>query len=437
MKKYCIVLFVLLSVLSCKKSPQGLSDSILPKGETLRFEASLADTKVHFANEPTPGDPFPASSSFEWDEGDAVAIYSIKTFADYEAWILNGHFERVVDPETGEVRVNVVDTYTRRDEFASYFIGSEICPVQVVDGSSALAKFSSSQQKTAWIDTTDPNDQLYLFVSYYPAPTDGQIIPFKFFSFEGDSNLPFFQPYIPVEIPAKQDGVNYQKYQIMLDSGIATEDVNVWTKEQIMTDNATVSFNHYVPYTSILNFRLKLAENEADASIDKIEISIFSKRTSVGDYEDTDDTPKLAGKVLALISSAEQGYGGRLWYHPLYPGPVGNEKDAIDLDSEDIDATNTLTIKFTSPLSLTDDEFSDYVKAVVLPSYNEAAHNYGAPQVLFKAYDASGNLLYMSAKYTNSTDGFEQGKRYNFDVVLYPNADFEAGNAGSYSEIIM
>ena len=43
----------------------------------------------------------------------------------------------------------------------------------------------------------------------------------------------------------------------------------------------------------------------------------------------------------------------------------------------------------------------------------------------------------MSAKYTNSTDGFEQGKRYNFDVVLYPNADFEAGNAGSYSEIIM
>ena len=433
MKKYWIVLFVLLSVLSCKKSPQGLSDSILPKGETLRFEASLFDTKVHFADEPTPGNPFPTSSSFVWDEGDAVAIYSIKAFADYETWLFNGHME--LDGE-GHL-VSISDIYTRSEEFATYFIGSEICPVQVNAATPALAQFSSSLQKTAWINTTDPDDQLYLFVSYYPAPADGQIIPFKFFSFEGDNDLPFFQPYIPVEIPAEQDGVNYQKYQIMLDSGVATEDVNVWTKEQIMTDNATVSFNHYVPYTSLLNFRLKLAENESPASIDKIEISVFSRRTSLGDYEDTDDTPKLAGKVLALIVPASQGYGSRLWYHPQYPGPVGNERDARDLDSSDIDATNTLTIQFASPLGLTDQGFSDYVKAVVLPSYNDAAHNYGAPQVLFKAYDALGNLLYMSAKYTNSTDGFEQGKRYNFDVVLYPSADFEAGNAGSYDEITL
>ena len=414
--------------MSCKREPQSPNNLLLPQGEALRFEASFSGTKVHFTDQTGSDGQF---SAFEWDTNDAVSIYSMKVFEDY-TFMLNGRLEEGNPPV-------VTDLYSRDEEFAGYFVGSEICPVQVNTSNAAQASFTSSLPKTSWIDANDEDDQMYLFLSYYPAPTNGQIIPIKFFSFEGDNNFPFFHLYIPVEIPAEQDGVNYQKYQIMLDSGLATSEPNVKLKSQIMTDGATVSFNNYVPYTSILNFRLKLAPNETPVDIKKIEISIFAKETSDGDYVDTDNTPKLAGKVLALLlpDDTGQGYNSRLWYHSLYPGPVGNERDAIDLEGSDIDATNTLTLNFSSSLPLTDQDFSNYIKAVVLPSYNSAANNFGAPEVLFKAYDGDGNLRYASKKYTNSADGFEQGKRYNFDVVLYPNADFEAGNAGSYNEIIM
>ena len=90
---------------------------------------------------------------------------------------------------------------------------------------------------------------------------------------------------------------------------------------------------------------------------------------------------------------------------------AGNKWDGLK------DASPVVTIKFDTPVDVSNTQTEQKYYAVVIPSRctNPVA---GMPHIVFDAYNAAGDKILTKTITTSSSEGIGEGKKYSFDLTL-------------------
>ena len=404
MKKIIFTLIVLLPLFAgCKKG--HFADSATVSGDRMTFSADLSLARSHFGDASSP--------QLYWDLTDKIAVYS-KPACD--VWFSAGHF-------LGSI--------------------SEAVAVNEITGSGVTARFESERAKLTWFPAPGPFDpeedikeedlpfieelynmwhDYYVFYAYYPCAGEPGAVTAIEIENPGHPDDPYRYQYIPLSVPATQDGVSYSDYQILHDPGEPETDGDpsdyLIDKTDVILNNASVSFSNFKPVTAMLRFTLQLPAGSEAKTLTDLTISI----------EGDADNNSIAGNAMLM-----------LWQYGAKDSlPICMEKsNNIPYLWAAAPGTNAITISGSREITTTP---SSYLYAVMIPLAieNDAAQlKISAKDSEDKEYSAKRVLpLCYEGEHDDDPDfyGFREGHRYNAAITLYASSDPRAENAGYYIE---
>ena len=319
---------VLLAFVSCAREVLVEDVFEIPEGERMVFSADLGDAvKSTFADD---------GVTLVWEPSDRVFVMS------------------------GKVQGESV-------------VSEPSLSISIDSQNPAKASILSTKKRSYWVggDEGENNDNdVYSFIALYPASAAGAT-PF----IDGSTH----KPWVPVNVPAIQDGVHFGKTQICADLLGGN-----YTRGAILGGETTVQFNHFQPLTALLNFNM--SSTVGGVLVSKIRISSHWNEV-LGKYD-----AFLAG--AAAISD-----NGRL-------------VPASSVASLEGESTTSIEINLPSAIEVGSTAGSR-VLAAILPSV--AA---GAVQLDFEAFDTDGNLR-LQGSATSPEAGFLPGNKYTFTVAMH------------------
>ena len=318
---------VLLAFVSCAREVLVEDVFEIPEGEQMVFSADLGPSvKSTLGND---------GLSLVWEKNDKVCIISASNFS----------------PSIDDMKYEAV-------------------PVAIDVNNPSSASLISAKKRSFWVggDTGNDSDN-YTFIAMYPA----QLVGTPSFFWTDDVN-----GYLPVTIPAEQDGVHFGDAQFCIDYAGVT-----MTRAQVL-DGAEVAFGVFRPMTSLLNF--KMTSSAGNVSVSKIEITAAYDPEHLFTY--------IAG-------------GAAFCADGLIPA---SEVSGL-AESTGKAPVNELTINLPTPITV-GSEVSEAVLASIIPTVGSY------PVTLeFKAFDAENNLR-LEGTATSPSEGFKGGKKYTFTVAM-------------------
>ena len=463
MKKYYIigVAILLLLVTGCnKKSMFKGSDPVrLDDAQTLTFKVSakgFLSVKSHFADDASEVDG--EDAKLVWDDTDAIGVIAVPfnpTTQDYD-------FDLIAD----EAHVCIAAYNGTDDSGNAIFVSTEN------NKSWWAAKATEAGDDRDY--TTD--ESLYGIFAYYPAR---EKTPFKLraenldvYSYEPEGIL-VDHVYAPTShIPWKQDGINYNQYQILYDTShipvIGDIDQSVLIKAKDLKDNKAVTLDSFKPVNSMLRFRVKKTADSAIESIDSLRVS--ARNDLYGDHDESSfgssyngvwatisfyynssylTTVGISGTAIPPLMFSKQcqnhikdlyyeDEGDEGWsdYEELMNRAVVSANSNLipymqGLYIGDIKTNPSVSVQFDEPLSVSTEASADYYYLVLYPTFNFIFDEDNVTTVVFEAF--SGGKRVMMAEKALPDAGFLPGYRYNFTVTLGEGVTLEGTNAGSYT----
>jgi hypothetical protein len=239
MKKYIVSILLLLPLLvGCKKA-SGPEVKPVASGK-MSFSAYSPAVKSHFNGD---------GPQLYWDATDKIAIYGFP--------VMN-----MVVPSSVVYSTSV----------------SEVIGVNEISSDGKSATFLSTKTPSQWFADPIGNntnfegfEDIYLFYAYYPAgDTPNQILI-------DNSEYPRLWEYFLFNVPAAQDGINYNSYQVLYDPGFPEQehgDVSAYvhSKSAVLAGEKSISFTGLRPVTSMLRFSLAAPAELSSVNISSLEI---------------------------------------------------------------------------------------------------------------------------------------------------------------------
>ena len=418
MKRYIVTILAAAAVLAgCARSemPGETSDGKTLQG--LKARATLGEgVKSHFGAD---------GYKLVWDSNDQLYAFSMPlgtmeefgALAAYYAGILGDESE---DPEgDGEVLAgfNLI-----RSRTTDGTMRSGVFNITPTGSGKSSATFVSEHEAAWWfgLDRENSDEDLYYFVSFYPAPATDPTL--KFFNFEEVatqhpviSQAPF--PYFDVTIPATQNGVDYQDYQLLYNC-----DDLLCAKGDLLNMDDELEFKNFAPLTSILEFTINTTD-DVNAEIARLEITL-STQEEAGDYY-VSDRYGIAGTV-PFFFTWDRASELRIWNRNHKPFMAGFGSDFLQCpiyadswaDNAGYSPNSTLTIDFDTPVLVRKNQKTRKYYAVVIPSRCAHVDGCGNPKLTFDAYNDDGEKIFTQTKELLSSQGIEEGMKYSFDLTL-------------------
>ena len=409
MNKYIFALIILLPLIAGCKKASGPEAAAFNDGR-MRFSADLSIARSHFGDD--------SSAQLVWDQTDRIAVYSKQAF---DMFIDSGHCigsicEAIQVSEIGAGGVSArFQAETPKKEW--FPAGGPFIPEQHPEIKGDDIEFIQALHD-AWIES-------YVFFAYYPCPGEpGGFATYEIPGIPDEENpnpTPELYQYIPMNVPAVQDGASYYNYQILYDPGLPEHDgdpsESLISKSAVMANTQSISFN-FRPITSMLRFTLQLPAGSAAKTLSGLTISI----------EGDDEENSIAGDAMLMLFQ----YGAK---DEL---PICLEKsNSINYLWPAASGTTAITISGEQEVSSTP---GDYLYAVMIPFHTDNSDI----KIRFSAKDAN-DVTYAAVRlaplcfqgeheFDPDFYGFREGHRYNAAVTLYPANDPLADNAGYYIE---
>ena len=420
MKRYFMIFLASMAVLSgCSRSEMPGENASQKVPDGLRARATLGDgVKSHFDID---------GLSLVWDSTDKLFAYSayIGKMADYEAAAMAFLSEIAADPanptskEMKDAGILTIFRLIRSCKEADQ-LKKGVFNISPTGSGRKSATFVSPNSAEEWFGKENPaEDDFFIFPAFYPAQATVPDLEFYCFpEFQGNyagvdyTELPF--PYINVTVPQEQDGVSYNKYQLLMakDSPFTPKNVLLRTDEEL-------DFGTFSPLTSILEFTLGTTD-DIHAEIARMEITLSTQEVEGEAY--VSNKYRIAGTVPMFFT-----WNGvdelRLWNRAHTPllSSIGDENHAVP-DPDDWsgidDATPTITIKFDSPVAVSQQQTAKKYYAVMIPSRCASVMNCGHPKLTFDAYNAAGDKILTKTITTSRSSGIDEGRKYSFDLTL-------------------
>ncbi|MBR6054869.1 MAG: hypothetical protein IKP46_05980 [Bacteroidales bacterium] len=427
MKRYGIIAAIAAAalLLGCSRSEMpGKDNSAAVSSEPMKAYASFADgTKSHFGKD---------GYKLVWDSTDKIYAYSscIGTWAGFEEKTLEMLEAMNIAPE---------DATPKDMEDASIYAYFRLLERSRTQGWNRSGVFNidptGSGKESAVFESVVPasslfgvpenptGEEIFLFYAFYPAPAEIPAVNSYNFLDQAEQlvrETPF--PYVYVEVPAVQDGIHYQDYQLLMNG-----DAPASMEEALKRTDDQLYFKNFFPLTSILEFTLGTTDN-IQASIARLEVSVETQEEAGGPYRG--GKYLLGGKVPCFFSWDEPGEL-RLWNRycaPILsgfsknypsetiPNPLDWDYDAARWDGA-ADASPVVTIQFDNPVEISQTQTTQKYYAVVIPSRCVNNSN-GNPHIVFNAYNAAGDKILTKTITASSPRGIDEGIKYSFDLTL-------------------
>ena len=416
MKRYIVTILAAAAVLAgCARSemPGESTDGKTPQG--LKAWASLGEgVKSHFG---------PDGYKLVWDSTDKLYAFSIPLgkYEDFEALAAACADEvrnEAIDPE-GDGLV-MAGFRTIKQSVDGKTARSGVFNITPTGSGKSGATFVSPKPASWWFGLQEnaSDDDFYYFAAFYPAPAeDPEIKFFNYSEIQGQhpviSALPF--PYFDVTVPAVQNGVDYQDYQLLYN-----QDDIMMAKSAILSTDDQLHFGNFRPMTSILEFTLATTD-DVNVEIDHLEITLSTQESAGGEY--ASDRYALAGTVPFFFT-----WNGpnelRLWNRFRTPFMAGFGSDFLlcpfSPDSWEGAAglSPTLKVDFSSPVPVSKNQKTKKYYAVMIPSRCVHMDGCDNPKLTFDAYNANDEKILTKTITTSSTQGIEEGMKYSLDLTL-------------------
>ena len=427
MKRYGIIAAIAAAalLLGCSRSEMpGKDNSGAVSSEPMKAYASFADgTKSHFGKD---------GYKLVWDSTDKIYAYSscMGTWAGFEAKILEMYQAMGVDPATAtpqEQENAGIMAYFRllENSLTEGWNRSGVFNIDPTGSGKESAVFESVAPAASLFGVPEnpTGEEIYLFYAFYPAPATIPAVSSYNFLDQAEQLIretPF--PYVYVEVPAVQDGIHYQDYQLLMNASAPDS-----YKDAVMRTDNQLYFDKFFPLTSILEFTLGTTDN-IQASIARLEVSVETQEEAGGPYRC--GKYLLGGKVPCFFSWDEPGEL-RLWNRycaPILPGFSKDYRFESIPDPQDwdydaarwagaADASPVVTIQFDNPVEISQTQTTQKYYAVVIPSRCVNNSN-GNPHIVFNAYNAAGDKILTKTITASSPRGIDEGIKYSFDLTL-------------------
>ena len=456
----------------CNKTSviQG-SDPVYGEGKPLQFKVSIDGfaTRSHFEDEGqgAVGDKI----KLVWDEGDAIGVVAVP-----------------YDETTGKYRFDLV-----ADE-------AHVCIAAYsgVDGNGKATFTSTEDNLTWWMakgeeegDDYTSDESLYGFFAYYPAHI-GEKHPFEF---RGENvTVGFFDNYLidkiytpKFNIPATQDGVNFNNYHLLYDlTHLPMLDIEDHKAEAFITaaslkEGTPINFPGFQPVTSMLRFSMQ-SKDDNSYSVSKVKATIRRFRYFDDDVSIPVENPQtgtvwenlyynyshyylpffgIAGDAISP-TAFHPGLHERIREDMEYDDGKGDDEDDdepeyIELNykrllatalvsgesdlmppftgfiKDGIHTSNSITIYFKDPVTVSSSPSQNYYM-VLLPTFLQIFESGITGVVSFEAMDGNDNVL-LNGELRLPKNGIEAGHRYNFTLTLGEGVTYDGNTAGSYQVI--
>ena len=446
-KAYILLSVLLLAAVGCnRESIPAAQDSA--KKLTITAGASQM-TRSHFNTD---------GYSLLWDATDQLSLYClyVGNFQDMYARALEFQEMGVRSQQQEEQIVHCLQLASV--ESLANHISSTVkdeLTIDAADVGKANARFTTEREVEDWFGVANPTeDDMFFMAAIYPAPDPARPMgTYKYTQINEKTedmgtlkNLDVF--YVPLEIPAVQDGRSYWKYQIMIggpDEGLIGGPEEDAISYSSLIANPHLHISEMTPLTTMLAFTMQLAPG---AEMESCEISKLTIRVEI------EQSPLLGYQygisyvagVLPFFPNWDEYYEIRLWNRCSPPEVLGNNRAVkIDLGSWDVmsEATSTLTLQFDEPVTVGKDAATaETFYAVMAPTNNpveadidDVAHSTLAhPRYTFTAFNAAGEEVLFARAVTASHWGLLEGHKYGFNLLLkedYENLVLES-EAGQY-----
>ena len=405
---YISALMLTVALAACNR--EALPDNNpapLPAEKGMTFKASLApvDSRSVF------GENADESGVLYWEESDRVLIGAALQCdgADEQWW---NHFSEKIDEYCTSLAQGHTDgSYIGRD--INRYINTTIAVPEILSDRTQALLHTDITPRSLLPDRDVYTDALYELIAIYPV-TENR--PMKLIAMYGESSNAAVG--FPVEVPHIQNGKDFGRYHVCMDTGFDEEDsmVGLYHASDIINGNVTVNFHRFRPVTSLLRFNIR-TDNPEPVEIAKLVIDMKGVKSDGNQFE-----TKLTG--ASWVST----WGDDPWIIP---------------DRWEEDTYNDVEIVFDTPISVSSTPTTEKFCAVVLPSFKNKsaphyANTYGADAVEFRAYGADGTLLFRTTKAAPAGDagekpGFRVGGRYDFTLNLQTETPPEGALSGQFS----
>ncbi len=428
MKRYGIIAAIAAAalLLGCSRSEMpGKDNSAAVSSEPMKAYASFADgTKSHFGKD---------GYKLVWDSTDKIYAYSscIGTWAKFEEKTLEmlqamgiNNPEEATQKEMEDASIYAYFRLLERSRTQGWN-RSGVFNIDPTGSGKESAVFESVVPASSLFGVPEnpTGEEIYLFYAFYPAPAEIPAVnSYNFLDQAEQLVCETLFPYVYVEVPAVQDGIHYQDYQLLMNG-----DAPASMEEAVMRTDDQLYFKNFFPLTSILEFTLGTTDN-IQASIARLEVSVETQEEAGGPYRG--GKYLLGGKVPCFFSWDEPGEL-RLWNRycaPILsgfsknypsetiPNPLDWDYDAARWDGA-ADASPVVTIQFASPVEISNTQTTQKYYAVVIPSRCVNNSN-GNPHIVFNAYNAAGDKILTKTITASSPRGIDEGIKYSFDLTL-------------------
>lgn len=430
-KAYILISVLLLAAVGCnRENVPGTPDS----AKKLTITAG-ASTRSHFDTD---------GLTLLWDEGEKLAVYSVYVGKMSEM------MARVQELMDDGVRAGHSAQMDQCMTIASFeFIAAneqesviDKFTIDPADAGKTDGRFTSERDFEDWFGVTDPTeDDHFTFTAFYPAPTTPK--PLSHYHHTNliaqDSNLAPLDEldafYVPVEIPAVQDGRSYWKYQLLF--GKIDEDIQNYP---YFDANRNLHISGMAPVTSMLAFTIQLAPDAEVSSADIARIDIRVETEEVAGQGYVAGHNFVAGE-LPYFPAYDERYEIRLWNRITKPYFLGNNRShPMNNGTWDVmaNASSSLSLQFNAPVTVSKTApTTETFYAILAPTNNILRSSLLPPRYIVSAYNAAGEEILFARLLTTYGDdslpwGLEEGYKYTFNLVLGETAtdltmDAEAG----------
>ena len=410
MMRYFSALMLTVALAACNREALPDKDTTpLSAGKGMTFKASLAPVE----SRSTFGDNADESGVLYWEESDRVLICAaLQSDGAYgKEW--DQHFSEKIDEHCTMLSNGQTDgSYIGKD--VTKYIHTAIAVPEIKDSDRTKALLNTDITPSTLLPARDVyNHALYEMLAIYPVSENRTMKLIAQYGSSGNAAVGF-----PVEVPHIQNGKDFGRYHICMDTGFDSEDslFGLYHASDIINGNVTVNFHRFKPVTSLLRFNIR-TDNPEEVEIAKLVIDMKGVKGD-GDQFET----KLTG------ASWVSAWGDDPWIIP---------------DRWELDTYNDVEIVFDSPIKVSSTPTTEKYCAVVLPSFKNKsaphyANTYGSAAVESRAYSADGTLLFRTTKAApadNSGDkhGFRAGGRYDFTLELQTETPPEGALSGQFS----
>ena len=409
--RYISALMLTVALAACNREALPDKDTTpLSAGKGMTFKASLAPVE----SRSTFGDNADESGVLYWEESDRVLICAaLQTDGSLTEWW--EHFSEKIDEHCTMLANGQTDgSYIGKD--VTKYIHTTIAVPEINATDRTQALLHTDITPSSLLPERDLySDAMYEMLAVYPVSENRTMKLIAMYGSDGDAAVGF-----PVEVPHIQNGKDFGRYHVCMDTGINTEDVSnffgLYHASDIINENVVVNFHRFKPVTSLLRFNIR-TDDPNPVEIAKLVIDMKGVKGE-GDQFET----KLTG------SSWVSTWGDDPWIIP---------------DRWEEETYNDVEIVFDTPITVSSTPTTEKYCAVVLPSFKNKsaphyANTYGADAVEFRAYSADGTLLFRTTKAApadNAGDepGFRTGGRYDFTLELQTETPPEGALSGQFS----